>query len=53
MKSVGKPDAGNPQVRFDERVWETGRRTNVSTRAQPRLYRVSDGHEDLHSPALN
>jgi hypothetical protein len=25
MKSVGNPDAGNPQVRFDERERETGR----------------------------
>jgi hypothetical protein len=25
MKSVGKPDAGNPHVRFDERGRETGR----------------------------
>jgi hypothetical protein len=24
MKPVGKPDAGNPHVRFDERGWETG-----------------------------
>jgi hypothetical protein len=23
MKPVGKPDAGNPHVRFDERGWET------------------------------
>ena len=38
MKSVGKPDAGKPHVRFDERGWETGRRLGVSTRAQPRLY---------------
>src|SRR5258708_2353365 len=26
VKPVGKPDAGNPHVRFDERGWETGRR---------------------------
>jgi hypothetical protein len=26
MKPVGKPDAGNPHVRFDERGRETGRR---------------------------
>jgi hypothetical protein len=38
MKTVGKPDAGNRHVRFDERGWETGRRSNVSTRAHPRLY---------------
>src|SRR5215467_8072443 len=29
MKPVGKPDAGNPHVRFDERGWETGRRSGV------------------------
>ena len=34
MKSVGKPDAGNPHVRFDERGRETGR----CHRARPRLY---------------
>ena len=27
MKPVGKPDAGNPHVRFDERGGETGRRS--------------------------
>ena len=26
MKPVGKPDARNGHVRFDERGWETGRR---------------------------
>jgi hypothetical protein len=25
MKPVGKPDVGNPHVRFDERGWETER----------------------------
>jgi hypothetical protein len=34
MKSVGKPDAGNPHVRFDERGGETGQ----CHRALPRLY---------------
>ena len=24
VKPVGKPDAGEPHVRFDERGWETG-----------------------------
>jgi len=38
MKTVGKPDAGNRHVRFDERGWETGRRAAHSTRAHPRLY---------------
>jgi hypothetical protein len=42
MKPVGKPDAGNPHVRFDERGWETGRRIGVSTRARPRLYHLVD-----------
>ena len=40
MKPVGKPDAGNPHVRFDERGWETGRCQGVSYRAHPRLYRM-------------
>src|ERR1035441_5033628 len=38
MKPVGKPDARNGHVRFDERGWETGRRFGVSTRAHPRFY---------------
>jgi hypothetical protein len=32
-KPLGKPDAGNPHVRFDERGWETGDRQKVSHRA--------------------
>jgi hypothetical protein len=39
MKPVGKPDAGNPHVRFDERGLGNGTAIRVSTRAQPRLYR--------------
>src|SRR5205823_1323862 len=38
VKSIGKPDARNGHVRFDERRRETGRRFGVSTRARPRLY---------------
>src|ERR1017187_9406188 len=38
VKPVGKPDAGNRHVRFDERGRETGRRFGVSARARPRLY---------------
>jgi len=38
VKTVGKPDAGNPHVRFDERGRETGRCFGMSTRALPRLY---------------
>src|ERR1035438_8668068 len=41
MKPVGKPDAGNRHVRFDERGWETGRRSasvpapNLDSTCQP------------------
>ena len=39
VKPVGKPDAGNRHVRFDERGWETGRwPKGPSYRAHPRLY---------------
>src|SRR5216683_1548741 len=39
VKPVGKPDAGNRHVRFDERGWETGRWPKApSYRAHPRLY---------------
>jgi hypothetical protein len=38
VKPVGKPDALIGNVRFDERGWETGRRSGVSARAHPRLY---------------
>src|SRR5260370_37443201 len=38
-KPVGKPDAGNPHVRFDERGLGNGTAIRVSTRARPRLYR--------------
>jgi len=47
MKPVGKPDAGNRHVRFDERGWETGRRSasvpapNLDSTGQP-----SDGIGD-------
>ena len=39
MKPVGKPDAGNPHVRFDERGGETGLGRRLNYRASPRLYR--------------
>jgi hypothetical protein len=40
MKPVGKPDAGNPHVRFDERGRETEQLAKASSyRALPRLYR--------------
>jgi hypothetical protein len=38
MKPVGKPDAGNPHVRFDERGEETDLRQWRNNRASPRLY---------------
>ena len=41
VKPVGKPDAGNPHVRFDERGEETGR--SLRHRASPRLYVRPDG----------
>jgi hypothetical protein len=41
VKPVGKPDALIGHVRFDERGWETGRRSGVSTRAHPRLYKLA------------
>ena len=41
MKPVGKPDARDGHVRFDERGWETGRALSVRSRAHPRLYLTS------------
>jgi putative transposase len=44
MKPVGKPDAGNRHVRFDERGWETGRRSasvpapNLDSTCQPVMF---------------
>jgi hypothetical protein len=45
MKPVGKPDAGNPHVRFDERGGETGP-VFAGYRAPPRLYNTNSrtGH---------
>jgi hypothetical protein len=39
MKQVGKPDAGNPHVRFDERGGETEPSRH---RALPRLYPAAE-----------
>src|SRR3954453_17038356 len=39
MKPVGKPEAGNPHVRFDERGGETGSHHWFENRASPRLHR--------------
>jgi hypothetical protein len=47
MKPVGKPDAGNPHVRFDERGGETGLRHQLENRASPRLYVRLDGAHHL------
>jgi hypothetical protein len=38
---VARETSGNAHVRFDERGWETGRRSGVSARAHPRLYRMT------------
>ncbi len=61
MKPVGKPDAGNPHVRFDERGRETERLAKASShRALPRLYHATmaaieagkaDAAESLAAPA--
>ena len=41
VKPVGKPNAGDRHVRFDERGWETERWPQApSYRAHPRLYRL-------------
>ena len=44
VKPVGKPDAGNPHVRFDERGWETERCRRGPNRARPGLY-LAHEHE--------
>jgi hypothetical protein len=43
LKSVGKPDAVVPHVRFDERGRETGDRHRLPHCARPRLYHISSG----------
>jgi len=40
MKPVGEPDAGNPHVRFDERMGNGALPHGLSYRAHPRLYRT-------------
>jgi hypothetical protein len=40
MNPVGKPE--NPPVRFDERGWETGRRSLVSTRSMQSATSTND-----------
>ena len=46
MKPVGKPDAGNPHVRFDERGWETGRSHGQHPRPSSTLPPVFFGRLD-------
>jgi len=42
VKSIGKPNAGNRHVGFDERGWETGRLPNGSKLPRhPRLYTLA------------
>src|SRR5260370_33118315 len=51
MKPVGKPDARDGHVRFDERGWEPGRALSARSRAQPRLYlRNSTARKQRWSP---
>jgi hypothetical protein len=42
MKPVGKPDAGNPHVRFDERGGETGRLDDIEADTAPFLDSTHD-----------
>jgi hypothetical protein len=46
MKPVGKPDAGNPHVRFDERGGETGRLDAFEADTAPFL----DSTRDANGP---
>ena len=46
MKSVGKPDAGNPHVRFDERGRETGYSAERLNATAPFLDSASSRGED-------
>jgi hypothetical protein len=41
VKTVGKPDAGNPHVGFDERGWERGDGQLVAHRARRRLWKLN------------
>jgi hypothetical protein len=51
MKPVGKPDAGDRHVRFDERGEETERcRMAQAYRASPRLYALHPGYLLRHEP---
>ena len=53
VKPVGKPDAGNRLVRFDERGWERGRWPLApSYRAHPRLYRTGHIYPELTTPSV-
>jgi len=47
VKSVGKPDARNGHVRFDERGRETGGCQWAPHRALPRLYVRPNGADHL------
>src|SRR6266852_3196734 len=50
--SVGKPDAGNRHVRFDEREKETGDCHSVSHRAFSRLYPGNGQHQGMSQTKL-
>jgi hypothetical protein len=49
MKSVGKPDAGNPHVRFDER----GRETERCRMAQATAPFLDSTHHERHTNQYN
>jgi len=45
MKPVGKPDAGNPHVRFDERGGETERIDDIEADTAPFLDSTDAGSQ--------
>ena len=53
MKPVGKPDAGNPHVRFDERGGETARLDDIEADAAPLLDSTEATRESSKSGATH
>jgi hypothetical protein len=53
MKPVGKPDAANRHVRFDERGWKTGRRFRQHPRPSATLLQANLEVEMIDVSAIN
>jgi len=53
MKPVGKPDAGNPHVRFDERGGETGRANETARFLDSTVHLWFQKSYRWHSPELS